>query len=124
MLEIQKVITDFKFKERYSNVGKINQNSAIRPISLPLRNRNSTAKVHPTHSRVGDSTGEAAPLIKKQKVNKEIDDDDGIPENSEYDSDKSEKSNTRITPTDPAYFDPDVAFEASNPNQGAGGTGS
>lgn len=29
---------------------------------------------------------------------------------------KVKKSNPHITPTDPAYFDPDVAFEASNPS--------
>lgn len=72
--------------------------------------------MHPAQSRIGASTGEAAPLIRKVKVNKEIDDDDGFAENNEYDSDQSEKSNPNITPTDPAYFDPDVAFEASNPS--------
>ena len=135
MLEIQKVVTDFKFKERYSNISRIHQDSerysntrlhqdsAIPPIRLPLRNRNATAKVHPAQSSIGASTGEAAPLIRKTKVNKEIDDDDGFPENDDYESDQSEKSNQRITPTDPNYFDPDEAFEAGNPSQGAGGTG-
>lgn len=123
MLEIQKVITDFKFKERYARGAQNNsQHSAIPPISLPLRNRNAVAKVHPAQSRAGASTGEAAPLINKRKVNKEIDDDDEIPENNEYDSNQSEKSNSpeQVTPVDPAFFDPDVAFEAGNANQSAG----
>lgn len=123
MLEIEKVVTDFKFKERYTNISKNNQNSAIPPISLPLRNRNAVAKIHPAQTRIGASTGEAAPLIRKTKVNKEIDDDDDVfPENNGYESDQSEKSN-QGTPTDPGFFDPDVAYEARNPNQGAGGTG-
>jgi hypothetical protein len=123
MLEIQKIVTDFRFKERYTNISKNNQNSAIPPISLPLRNRNAVAKIHPAQTRIGASTGEAAPLIRKTKVNKEIDDDDDVfPENNGYESDQSEKSN-QGTPTDPGFFDPDVAYEARNPSQGAGGTG-
>ena len=106
-------MTDFRFKERYLRGAQTNnQRSAIPPISLPLRNRNAVAKVHPAESRIGASTGEAAPLINKKKVNKEIDDDDGIPENDEYDIYQSGKSTPEelATPGDTAYFDPDDAF--------------
>jgi hypothetical protein len=68
--------------------------------------------VHPAQSRIGASAGEAAPLINRRKVNKEID-DDGIPEDNEYDSDQADK-NFSCGRKDADYFDSNAALQVDD----------